>query len=146
MRIERAPWRAVVLAVAVAALAGCGAGRSGPPRIALGTPCAACGMRIQDLRFACERPVADGWRVYDSIECLVGDTHGVAPTDAYLADYDSQTLHAVGSVWVVQGSFPSPMGGGYAAFVSREAADGIAAQSQGRVGRLQDFTGGVTGR
>lgn len=127
---------------AIAVLLGCGAldgcgRRAGPPPIGLGASCAGCGMATQDLRFACERDAGDRWRVYDSIECLLRD---VGPGEAaWLADYDSRTLHRSDSMWVVHGSFPSPMGGGYAAFLDRAAADEIAAESHGRVGRLAEF-------
>jgi len=129
-------------AVAVTALAlwvaGC-ARPAGPPTIALGTPCVACGMAVQDLRFACAREVDERWRVYDSIECLLRDI-GVGPSaGVYLADYDRQTLHAADSLWVVRGEFASPMGGGFAAFLDLAAADSIAAATRGRVDRLAAF-------
>jgi len=94
-------------------------------------------MEIQDLRFACERRADKSWRVYDSIECLLGD--GPVAGAVYLADYDRKTLHSADSLWVVRGEFPSPMGGGFAAFLGRESADEIAASSRGTVGRLGDF-------
>jgi len=124
--------------------AGC-AGPGGPPAIAIGTPCAACGMEVRDLRFVCERRSGGTWRVYDAIECLMRDArHAAAATppgmgDAWLADYDSRALHAADSVWVVRGSFASPMGGGLAAFRDRAAADSIAAVTSGRVDRLATF-------
>ena len=127
-----------VTALPVVLLLSC-ARPAGPPPIALGTPCAACGMEIQDLRFACERQAGEAWRVYDSIECLLGD--GSAAGRVYLADYDRKTLHHADSLWVVRGGFPSPMGGGYAAFLERPAAEEIAGATRGRVGRLGDFAG-----
>lgn len=119
---------------------GCAAG-SGTPPIAVGTPCAACGMEVQDLRFACERKAGRGWRVYDAIECLTRDAGSAAggTGDAWLADYDSRTLHAADSLWVVRGAFASPMGGGLAAFRNRPAADSVAAMTSGRVDRLATF-------
>lgn len=141
-------WPALLLAATLVSPAGCA--RSGnPPAIRIGTACAGCGMEVQDLRFACERRRATTWRVYDAIECLVRDA-SAAPGDkpsgtgggpeaagsAWLADYDRQTLHPADSLWVVRGSFPSPMGGGFAAFLARTAADSIAAATQGRVERL----------
>ena len=120
--------------------AGC-AGSSGPPPIATGTPCAACGMEVQDLRFACERKADHGWRVYDAIECLTRDAGSTAggTGNAWLADYDSRTLHAADSLWVVRGAFASPMGGGLAAFRDRAAADSVAVMTSGRVDRLAAF-------
>jgi nitrous oxide reductase accessory protein NosL len=119
-------------------LAGCAA-PAGPRPIAHGTPCARCGMEVRDLRFACERAEGRDWRVYDAIECLLADPPTPASGRAYLSDYDRQTLHAAESLWVVQGEFASPMGGGLAAFMSLAAADSIAAVTRGRVNRLTGF-------
>jgi len=104
-------------------------------------------MEVQDLRFACERAVGRTWRAYDSIECLLRDATsrpgaaGGVPgiSGAWLADYDSRTLHAADSLWVVRGEFASPMGGGFAAFLDLAAADSVAAATRGRVDRLVSF-------
>ena len=122
-------------------LAGSCSRPAGPPAIARGTPCAACGMEVQDLRFACERQVGAGWRAYDAIECLLRDGAAAAGGPAYLSDYDRQVLHPADSLWVVRGEFASPMGGGFAAFLDRAAADSIAAATRGRVDRLAAFVG-----
>lgn len=114
---------------------------AGPPAIATGTSCATCGMETNDLRFACERTDGSTWRVYDSIECLLADRGRGPVTSAWLADYDRQTLHRADSLWVVRGEFTSPMGGGYAAFLSRAAADSVSAATRGRVDRLGAFGG-----
>lgn len=129
--------------------AGC-AGSSGPPPIAIGTPCAACGMGIQDLRFACEQQALSGWRAYDAIECLVREAGSAVapmadPGEAWLADYDTRVLLAADSIWVVQGAFASPMGGGFAAFRRRGAADSIAAATSGHVDRLDAFIAEAAG-
>ena len=116
-------------------VAGC-ARNAGPPAIELGVECATCGMEVSDLRFACERSTAQGWRVYDSIECLLRDD---AAGESVLADYDAKSLHLSDDLWVIHGSFPSPMGGGYAAFVSRATADSVAARTTSVVGRLEHF-------
>lgn len=130
---------------AILMCAGC-ARSSGPPAIAPGTPCAACGMEARDLRFACERKAGGDWRVYDAIECLIRDASSAPSTaDTWLSDYDTQTLHAADSVWVVRGAFPSPMGGGLAAFRGRAAADSIAAVTSGSVGQLATFMAERTG-
>ena len=126
--VARVAWNALMLA----ALASCAA--RGPKPIAVGAECAACGMSIGDLRFACERQ-AGGWSQYDSIECLLDDKK---PGPIWLADYDTQTLAPAESLWVVKGNFPSPMGGGLAAFRSRAAADRVASETGGRVSRLPD--------
>src|SRR5512143_1794765 len=103
-------------------------------------------MDAGNPRFACERLVGKAWRVYDSIECLLDDEAKTPGGEVYLADYDTRALHAADSLWVARGSFPSPMGGGYAAFLSRAAADSIAAATRGRVGRFAEFAPGGGGR
>ena len=95
-------------------------------------------MAVAQLRFACEKKTDEGWQRYDSIECLLADAGDGA---AYLTDYDGGALHAADSMWVVKGSFPSPMGGGFAACATRGAADEVAAKTNGRVGRLEAFGG-----
>ncbi|MBI3539950.1 MAG: hypothetical protein HY076_06725 [Candidatus Eisenbacteria bacterium] len=139
---------AVFIAVAVLAAVFFvrGPGSTAPPRIAPGAPCANCGMEVQDLRFACERRDDRGWRVYDAIECLLADRAPRGAAVAYLADYDRRTLHRSDSLWVVRGAFASPMGAGLSAFLDRDAADGVAAETHGRVGRLGDVARAEGGR
>ncbi len=115
---------------------------AGPPRVALGTRCVACSMDVADLRFACERRVGGRWRTYDAIECLLRDAGGAPGAEAWLSDYDTRTLHPADSMWVVRGEFPSPMGGGFAAFTRRGAADSVATLTHGRVERLAAFASG----
>jgi len=129
--------RLVRLALVLFALASCQSSNR-PPAIQAGSECARCGMTIGDLRFACESQGQDGWRQYDSIECLVGDS---PRGPIWLADYDSRALVPADSLWVVKGDFPSPMGGGLAAFRDRAAADDIASRTHGRVGRLAEVAG-----
>jgi nitrous oxide reductase accessory protein NosL len=124
------------LLAAVLLLAAC-APAAGPPPIAAGTACVACGMSIQDLRYAAERPDGARWRTYDSIECLLRDAP--AGAQAWLTDYDSRALVAADSIWVVRGDIPSPMGGGFAAFRDRAAAEDVAQHTRGRVDRLAAF-------
>ena len=142
MRERRASGAILVLGALARGLTSCRA-PAAPAPIVSGSPCSGCGMTIGDLRFACERKVDREWRPYDSIECLIADSAAVGP--AWLADYDAQTRHAAESVWVVRGDLPSPMGGGYAAFLDRTAADVVAAVRRGRVGRFADFVAGAKG-
>lgn len=132
---------AIGAAILVCAV-GC-APSTGAPAIAFGTPCAVCGMEVRNLRFACERSRDGHWHVYDSIECLIRDAGPAAaspaPGTVWLSDYDGQALHAADSLWVVRGEFPSPMGGGFAAFIDLAAADSVAAATRGRVDRLTVF-------
>ena len=127
-----------------------GCSRAGPPPIHTGTDCAACGMPIEDLRFACTRRDAAArrivWKVYDSIECLTRDWEPHATVrGTYAADYDQARLHRADSLWVVHGSFPSPMGGGLAAFLDRGAAEAVAAETHGVVMPLDSMLSGRRG-
>jgi nitrous oxide reductase accessory protein NosL len=132
----RIAWRLEALATLL--LAGC-ARSAGPPPIAAGTECAACAMEASSPRFACERQVDKSWRVYDSIECLMGDAGPAVASTIWLPDYDERALHRADSLWIVKGDLATPMGGGLVAFRSRAAADSVAASSHGRVGRWTDF-------
>ncbi len=135
----RANRRSIVLVSVLAAVAAAGCAAGDRPRIARGATCASCSMEIADLRFAAARRVAGRWRAYDAIECLIRDAAARPGGPAWLSDYDGQTLHPQDSMWVVKGEFPSPMGGGFAAFTERAAADDVAAQTRGAVGRLADW-------
>jgi hypothetical protein len=118
---------------------GC-ASSDGPPPITQEMECVHCGMATTDLRVACEARGAGGeWRVYDSIECLIAHGDASDPQTAYLADYDTRGLHRADSLWVVHGSFATPMGGGYAAFLSRVDAVALARETAGTVDRLAAF-------
>lgn len=115
---------------AALALTGCAAAAY-PPAIPPGSACAACGMAIEDLHFATEQRTGGAWRVYDSIECLLREPG--AAGEAFLSDYDTSTLHAADSMWVVRGRLASPMGGGLAAFRTRAQADEVAEATSGVV-------------
>lgn len=114
--------------------AGCGSGDR--PRIAAGSRCAACSMDIADLRFASARKVQGRWRGYDAIECLIRDAAATPGGPAWLSDYDARTLHPADSMWVVKGSFPTPMSGGFAAFLDPSGADEVARETKGAVDRF----------
>jgi len=105
----------------------------------LGASCDECGMPVEDARFACERLDPEGWRVYDSVECLIRDAGSTAAIGSWLSDHDTGTLHRSDSMWVVRGHFPSPMAGGVAAFLSRASAQSLADSSGGRVGSLAEI-------
>jgi len=111
----------------------------GPPNIADGTPCTHCSMAIAERRFACARQTGKRVQAYDAIECLLAEDG--AGAREWLSDYDTRTLHPADSMWVVRGSFPSPMGGGYAAFLDRRAADDVAAHTNGSVARFAEWEG-----
>uniref|UniRef100_A0A832I023 Nitrous oxide reductase accessory protein NosL n=1 Tax=Eiseniibacteriota bacterium TaxID=2212470 RepID=A0A832I023_UNCEI len=133
-----------VAVLGAALLAGCGGARSagGPPPIEIGARCSNCGMRIEDLAFASERQLGGAWLPYESIECLIADMGKRPGGTAYVPDHDTKTLHAATDMWIVKGNFPSPMGGGFAAFADRAAADTLAAATEGTVDRLEAFLAG----
>lgn len=123
------------------AVSGC-TGADGPPRIEAGTRCVACGMEARDLRWAAARQVDGRVRVYDSIECAVKD--GAASDTRselalYLSDFPTAALHRSDSLWVVRANLPSPMGGGFAAFLDRGTAERVALDRGGRFARLASF-------
>lgn len=120
----------LIVAVVALACAGC-AEQAYPPAIRAGSACAACGMSIGNFRFATEQRVQGSWRAYDSIECLLREARST--NDAFLSDYDTQTLHAADSMAVVRGNIDSPMGGGLAAFLSRDDAVEVAGAASGEV-------------
>jgi nitrous oxide reductase accessory protein NosL len=110
-------------------------------------------MEVQNLRFACERHAGGRWRVYDSIECLLRDraaSAGAIPAaeaaaQTWLADYDTEQIHRADSLWIVSGSFTTPMGGGLAAFLSRESAEEVALNAHGRMHRFDQTPQGAGG-
>ena len=118
---------------------GCDLGAA--PRVHIGAPCAACGMSIRDTHFACVRGSRGHYRQFDSIECLLRDGPARPGESIFLPDYDKAQLCLADTVWVVQGSFPTPMGGGFAAFGTEASARDVGARTNGRVGRLQEFVG-----
>ena len=93
-------------------------------------------MEVADLRFACERRVGTRWLVYDAVECMLRDVRREPGGTVVLADYDTRTLLSVDAAWVVKGEFPSPMGGGFAAFARRGGADSVATATHGEVARF----------
>ena len=129
----------VVLAIALAG-AGCAGRGDGPPPIAKGSSCARCGMGIEDLKFATTREVATKWRAYDSIECLIADRARLEGGPAWLTDYETKRLLPESAAWVLHGDFPSPMGGGLAAFADRAAAESLAVATHGAVTRLAELS------
>lgn len=134
-------WALTEWLAAAALLLAIGCARNDDPRVQIGAPCASCGMSIRDTHFACVRGNGGRYRQFDSIECLLRDGPARSGEAIYLPDYDQSRLCLADSVWVVQGSFPTPMGGGFAAFATEASARDVSARTNGRVGRLQDFVG-----
>jgi hypothetical protein len=103
-------------------------------------------METRDLRWAAARRLDRGLRVYDSIECALrnGEASATITDDGsalFIADFPTGALHRADSLWIVWADIPSPMGGGFAAFLDRAAAERVAAERGGTMGRLDDFAG-----
>ena len=143
----------LVLLLSVAILVGCG-GRTteGPPDLTTGDPrCAACGMAVADPKFAAAiRTTGGEIAAYDAIECLVRDlrsrTGDRAPAEIWLADLPTGELQPAARMTVVLADFPSPMGGGYAAFLSPQTAADEARRRSGVSGALAQFVDGTLRR
>ncbi len=124
---------------------GCKSDAQGPSINVGKAVCESCGMTVQDARFAAV--VKDGSTVhtYDSIECLLKHRRTAGDASAagiWIMDFDTQTLQPASSVTIVKGDFPSPMGGGYAAFADAAQARAQAEAHQGRVGTLDQALSG----
>lgn len=139
--------------IAAAVLAGCGGGSAeGPPDLSAGDRrCAACGMAVADPKFAAAiRTPKDEIEAYDAIECLVRDlrsrTGARTPAEIWLADLPTGALQPAARMTVVLADFPSPMGGGYAAFLSPQVAADEARRRSGVAGALQQFVDGTLRR
>lgn len=139
--------------ISLANLAGCGGGSAeGPPDLTTGDRrCAACGMAVADPKFAAAiRSADDGIEAYDAIECLVRDlrsrTGARAPAETWLADLPTGALQPAAEMTVVLADFPSPMGGGYAAFLSPRTAADEAQRRSGVAGSLEQFVAGTLRR
>jgi len=148
-RSDLSAWILPFVLVTIGVVGGCSR-RDGPPSIRIGAPCETCGMSVEERRFACVRRAEDRDHRYDSIECLILDerfaSEPFASGSLFLADYDDGALRPADSVWVVKGDFPSPMGGGLAAFASLEGARDVMARTRGQVGRLDEIARVVRAR
>lgn len=139
--------------VLAAALMGCGgAGDDGPPDLSGGDlRCVACGMAVADPRFAVAIRTSEGEiAAYDAVECAVRDlrtrTGARAPTETWLADLPTAALHPAAQMTVVLADFPSPMGGGYAAFADPSVAAAETERRAGVAGSLEQFVAGALRR
>lgn len=130
---------------------GCGGGEGEKsPQVALGSAvCDACGMTLKDSRFIAVIAEPKPERAYDSIECLVRvmRASGETVSDAiWIADFDARTLRRQSELTLVHADFPSPMGGGYAAFAGRDHARAEAEARNGEFGTFEQAVGGTLER
>jgi len=142
------PWLLVFIALGAA---GCGGKNSeGPPRLTAGEDvCAECGMTLGDLHYAAAMREGDRVLIYDSIECLARARRkagGTVSDRIWMADFETVELHPQSAMTVVQAGYPSPMGGGFAAFADPAQARSEAAAKGGVTGTLADVVSGALQR
>ena len=121
---------------------GCQAPRADPPtQIRYGEEtCAFCGMLISEERFAASLTTVTGeTEAFDDVGCLLRaltrpDRSGAR---VWVHDYRSERwLEAPRAVFVHSDDVPTPMGGGFAAFSTQEAAEQFAREVHGTVMRF----------
>jgi hypothetical protein len=138
------------VAFLLGALAGCRSKTQGPSIDMGKAQCETCGMTVNDARFAVLAEDGSAQHVYDSIECFLKGRRESGETSAegvWIMDFETQTLHPGAAVTIVKGDFPSPMGGGYAAFADASQAHAQAEAHGGQLGTLtQALSGNLGGR
>jgi copper chaperone NosL len=120
-------------------LAGCGARAPAwppePAEVRLGEDaCAGCRMIVSEARFAAEVRSRDGGtRYFDDLGCLLRAAAGAEPTGVFVRAYEDgeSWLRGDRAFAVRAGDVASPMGFGYAAFATREAAESFAEKHPG---------------
>jgi len=135
-------WRFALWILSIAlALAACApaSAEPQPPEIAYGLDtCDACGMIIDEPRFASALLLENGeTRKFDDIGDMFEsvDAHPDQPARAWFVhDYDSEKwMRGETAFYVFSASIASPMGHGIAAFGEKASAETFAASMAGRV-------------
>lgn len=143
--MSRAP--AFLVLLVVSGVAGCASPPEDTPIVHTGSAvCAECRMTVGDPAYAAvSRPDRGDDRVFDSIECALRfrRRHPDEEARMWLVDLDSATLHPAERMTVVHADFPSPMGGGYGAFLDPDRADEEARVRGGTVGTFDAFVTGA---
>jgi copper chaperone NosL len=124
-------------------LAGCArpAAVSEPPELHLGQdPCAACGMTIDDARFAAALVAPDGTaRLFDDIGEMIVAEPGQR---AWVHDFQTGSwIDASTATYVMSSNLTTPMGGGILAVQDALQAGPLAARFHGRVASFQSLKG-----
>ena len=123
-------------------IVGCQAPRvDQPPQIRYGEEtCAFCGMLISEERFAAALTTATGdTEAFDDVGCLLHslDRRDRPMAHVWVHDYSSgRWLEAPHAVFVHSADVPTPMGGGWFAFSTQEAAEQFAREVHGTVMRF----------
>lgn len=125
----------------------CAARASNPPTVLVDrTACNRCGMLISEPAYAAAIRHADGHdELFDDIGCLVASLQqrNLAGAAFWFHDADDRTwITDATPVFVKSQALRTPMGGGIAAYRSRERAEQTASKLGGEtVSELQRFVG-----
>lgn len=143
----KAPFPVVFLGFVMMSFLGCeSSGGDGPPTLEMGkAECVACGMVINDARYAAAVKSGTGEvNGFDALECLI--RHARRNTEEgdqiWLSDFYDSRMYPESQMTVVLADFPSPMGGGLAAFKDKSKAEEAATTRRGEAGLLGDFVSG----
>ena len=123
-------------------LSGCEVTRADrPPQIRYGEqPCATCHMLISEERFAAAVATSGGTiELFDEIGCLLDyrTRHPGSVARSWVHDYTSgQWLDADHAFFVHSDEVATPMGHGFVAFATHEAAERLARTAHGTVVRF----------
>ena len=136
----------ILVAIGLIVLLGGCRSKAPSPSINFGKAvCETCGMTVNDPRFAALFEDESTQQTFDSIECLLkgkrisGDT-GVQ--GIWIMDFDTQKLCPASALTIVKADFPSPMGGGYAAFADAGHARAQTEAHRGQLGTLSEAISG----
>ena len=139
-------WAAGTLCCLVGLLiTGCQAPQANqPPQIRYGEEtCAFCGMLISEERFAAALATAAGeTKAFDDIGCVLRalTRQERSMAHVWVHDYHSgRWLEAPQAVFVHSDDVPTPMGGGWFAFSTQEAAEQFAREVHGAVMRFDQL-------
>ena len=145
---------ALVLFAFAAALSGCAAGADAwppaPVEVRLGEEaCAWCRMEVSDGRFAVQarrREAPEQLLVFDDLGCLLSESKKspIEPQGVFVRRFDGEGwVPATDAIVVKSPEITSPMGSGYAAFATRDAAEKEAALHPGAA--VSDLAGLLAG-
>lgn len=142
---RRFPLGVVLAGFAVLITAGCNQAedRADLAKIPDGAVCHVCGMNADDLGFASLLRTPEGDKVFDAIECAVRHVRLHPGGNVWLPDLPSGVLQPADSMRVVKANYPSPMGGGYAAFLDHDLAGREAAARGGVSATWQETVAGT---
>ena len=101
-------------------------------------------MVINDPAYMAMARAADGSELaFDALECLIKTQRRRPITGVLVSDFENPgTWIPAEQAVIARAGFPSPMGGGYAAFASPARAEAAVAARGGVLGSLADFVAG----